>query len=176
MHNEIKKITNKTINFFINTPDKLEIKNPNIVSNQFIYTKIQELFNKTITEKTKTILVKRPTTMNRIQIDWKTPTENEQKLTRQEIADKIVKPCFEQFGKILHLYVCPLNHNRIIIEYANSNSVQNAMVVNEKPRFAVKEFSVVQYYNMTKTEMVNQRYNTINKHIEQLKRSLESYT
>lgn len=114
--------------------------------------------------------------MNRIQIDWKTLSEDEQKMTRQEIAEKIVKPCFEQFGTILHIYVCPLKHNRIIVEYANSESVQKAMTVNDDTRFTVTEFSVVQYYNVAKTEMVNQRIDIISKDIEDLRNALKSYT
>nr|WRK23849.1 hypothetical protein [Bombyx mori nucleopolyhedrovirus] len=177
INEEIQKLRKALVNFFTNKPDKSDINNPDVVSYQFIFDRVQKLYNREIKQKTKTIIVKRPTTMNRIQIDWKPHSEDEQKMTKQEIAENIVKPCFEQFGTILHIYVCPLNHNRIIVEYANSESVQKAMTVNDDDaRFTVTEFSVVQYYNVAKTEMVNQRIDIISKNIEDLKNSLKSYT
>ncbi|ABL75988.1 Mv-ORF36 peptide [Maruca vitrata nucleopolyhedrovirus] len=172
----IQKLRKIFVDFYTNKPDKSDINNPNIVSYQFIFIRVQKLYNRAIKQKTKTITVKRPTTMNRIQIDWKSLSEEEQKMTRQEITEKIVKPCFEQFGTILHVYVCPLKHNRIIVEYANSESVQNAMVVNEGTRFTITEFSVVRYYNMVKTEMANRRIDIINKDISILRNALKSYT
>ncbi|AGA16202.1 hypothetical protein [Thysanoplusia orichalcea nucleopolyhedrovirus] len=172
---QIQKLRTSMADFFTNKPDMANINNPSIISNQFIFARLQNLYNSAIQQKTKTILVKRPTTMNRIQIDWKTLSENEQKMTRQEIAEKIVKPCFEQFGTILHIYVCPLKHNRIIIEYANSESVQKAMAVNKDTRFTATEFSIVQYYDMAKTELVNQRIETANKNIKELRKTLQSY-
>ncbi|ANF29737.1 djbp [Catopsilia pomona nucleopolyhedrovirus] len=154
--------------------DFSEMYNPRIVSHQFIPRLAESMYEQMIAENTKKI-VKRPTTMNRLQIDWPLPLPEEESMTREQIAEQIIRPNFSKYGEIKFIYVCPMNKTRAIVEYATFESVQNAMdaIKNDGSiRFSVKEFLISHYYNNSLFETINEKINNIQQNLNELKNNM----
>ncbi|AVA31183.1 djbp [Oxyplax ochracea nucleopolyhedrovirus] len=156
-------IQDKLQNTLVFVTDKL---NTFVVQNFF--PNIHNFLEEYIEQESKTFIVTRPTSMNRIQVEW-TLFENEKTMTRSEIGD-MIKSYFSKFGNIVLVYVCPLIKNKVIIEYDTLEAVKEALKINNDPlvRYKVKEFLLIKYYNSNLLKNIEEKINTLNKNITSL--------
>lgn len=173
---EFNKLQENIINFTLTqiNINFSQIYNIQIISQQFIPKLINEILEQKIKQKTIKI-IKRPTTMNRLQINWPIPLPGEENMTEEEIKEYIIKPNFLKFGEIKFIYVCPVDKTCTIIEYVNSESVQKAIneINNDRTnRFTVREYSVAHYFNRTLFNTIETKILYLQEDISRLKNNL----
>lgn len=177
LQSKIKEFRNFIIRFptkFSDAFDESKINDPDIILMRNIDVRVKILFLETLNKNSKKRQIKqRSSTMNRIQIDWPL-FDTEVNMSREDIAENVIKREFEKFGEIKSVFICPMEKNRAIVEYFNVDSVRKALSENESKntRYTVKEFLVSSYYSPTLMLTMENKINDLSKKIENVNSSL----
>jgi curved DNA-binding protein CbpA len=164
--------------FFTTIPsafDLSQIDDPEIILLRNITERSKQLLKGNIKRNAKKREIKhRSTILNRIQIDWKL-FASEVDLSREEIAN-VIKTDFEKYGEIKFIFICPVEKNKVVVEYTSSDSVQKAIKGNasQQNRYTVTEFLVTRYYSTTLLKTMNNKVKELSKKLQNINKSLLS--
>ncbi|UZE89773.1 bJDP [Parapoynx stagnalis nucleopolyhedrovirus] len=174
----IKELSDFVRNFptvFITNYDENLIDNPDIILKRNILVRNKILLTEELKRNAVNRQVRqRSSTMNRVQVDF-TMFASEVNMSKEQIENQIIKPEFEKFGIIKSILICPMDKNRAIVEYVNSESVRRAIkesAENKDSRFNVKEFLTSDYFSPTLIRTMENKLNDLSNKLEQLRNSL----
>ncbi|AOT85558.1 djbp [Cyclophragma undans nucleopolyhedrovirus] len=120
-------------------------------------------------ELNKSKIVRRPATLNRIDVKW-TLTTNQKEWTREEIKNHI-KDFFEQYGEIIRVFVFPDQKNHVIVHYASFKGVESALSVNNYTTvpYTVTELTLLDFNKNQLINLIEANYKKLLENFDKLK-------
>ncbi|AJD09259.1 hypothetical protein [Condylorrhiza vestigialis mutiple nucleopolyhedrovirus] len=120
------------------------------------------------------VVVKRPTTMNRILVKW-TLFPNQLNYNKHQIEQEL-RDYFKKFGTIVDVYVCDIETSSAIIEYATLEAQIKAIKESQSPdvHYIVTEYMLTEFYNSQLRAKLRDKVISIESRLHELQLNLQS--